>query len=140
MIFLSRIWNFRTAFLTSWRPITCILVIIGRNSRNKFKDNYLQSRQQFLPGLLDFQNLHQILSILKKNHLHVFNMSKVIHTKKCGYLNALNLMFQNILSANQCFKGSKTLLKYGHQHFYANVPLISNKLSFVGCVLVWYKI
>ena len=39
--------------------------------------------------------------------------------------------------ANQRVKGSKTLLKSARQHFYANLPLISNKLSFVWCLIVW---
>ena len=51
--------------ITRWRPITCILVIIDRNSHNKFKYNYLQNCQHFLQLLFDFQNLHKILTIFK---------------------------------------------------------------------------
>ena len=36
---------------------------------------------------------------------------------------------------NQRVKGSKTMLKCAPVHFYANVPLISNKLSVVWCLL-----
>ena len=37
---------------------------------------------------------------------------------------------------NQWAKLSKTLLTFPRQHFYANVPLISSKLSCVWCLLV----
>ena len=33
-------------------------------------------------------------------------------------------------------KGSETLLKFSKQHFFANLPLISNKFSCLSCVLV----
>ena len=38
--------------------------------------------------------------------------------------------------ANQRVKVAKTLLKSSRQHFQPNVPLISNKLSSVSCLLV----
>ena len=38
--------------------------------------------------------------------------------------------------ANQPVKMAKTLLKSSRQHFQPNVPLISNKLSSVSCLLV----
>ena len=41
---------------------------------------------------------------------------------------------------NQPVKGSKTLLKSRGQHFDANVPLISHKLSSVACLLVGSEI
>ena len=41
---------------------------------------------------------------------------------------------------NQPFKVSKTLLKSVCQHFYANVPLTSNKLSCFSCLLVGSEI
>ena len=51
--------------LKGWRPITCFLVIIERNSRNKFQPNYLQNRKHFLIVLLHFWKLHKNFSILK---------------------------------------------------------------------------
>ena len=53
-------------FLTRWRQIACILLIIDRNSRNKFKRNYLQNHQYFVKILFHFRNLDKILSVLKK--------------------------------------------------------------------------
>ena len=41
---------------------------------------------------------------------------------------------------SQPFKRSKTRLKSARQHFYANFPLISNKLSYVSCHLVGSQI
>ena len=50
---------------TRWRPITCIVVIIERNSSNKFQRSYLENKNYFLKLLLHFWNLHKILKILK---------------------------------------------------------------------------
>ena len=52
--------------ITRWRPITCILVTIDRNSRNKFQRNYLQNQKHFLELLLHFWNVHKIFSFWKK--------------------------------------------------------------------------
>ena len=74
--------------ITRWRPITCVLVTIDRNSRNKFQRNYLQNQKHFLEFLLHFWNLQKILSILEKRMtFHNFNISGVIESEKCGYLN-----------------------------------------------------
>ena len=48
------------------RAITCTLVIIRRNSRNKFIRCYLENQNDFPNFLLQFWNLNKILSILKK--------------------------------------------------------------------------
>ena len=78
--------------------MTCIFLIIERNSRNKFQRNYLQNQNHFIKVLLDFWNLHIILRIFfKKDDLDNFNISGVIDSEKCGYLNAQKLLFQNTL-------------------------------------------
>ena len=76
---------------------------------------------------------------LKKDDFLSLNLSEVIHSKKCGCLNAINLLFRNTLW-NTTVKGFETLLKSARQHFYANVPLISHNLSFVACLLVGSEI
>ena len=68
----------------------------------------------------------------KKYHLHGFNMPEVIDSEKRGYLNALKLVFQNILW--------KTLLKSARYHFYTNVLLMWIKWSCASCPLVRSKI
>ena len=75
----------------------------------------------------------------KRDDLHSLSMSEDLDSKKCGYLNVLKLLLQNTLG-NQSVKGSKTLLKSARELFYANVPLISNKLSCVSCLLVGSEI
>ena len=95
-------------FFNTLTPITCIAFIIDRNSCNKFKRNYVENYQHLLEALLNFRNLHKISSILKKDHLHCFNMSEVIDSKKCGYLNALKLLFQNTLWKWTCSEVENT--------------------------------
>ena len=51
---------------TGWRPITCLLVKIERNSCKTFKRNYLQKNKLFPNFLLNFRNLNKISRILKK--------------------------------------------------------------------------
>ena len=65
-------------------------------------------------------------------------MSEVIDFEKCGYLIALKLFRTPF--GNQPVKVFKTLPKSAGHHFYANVLLISKKLSCVSCLLVRYGI
>ena len=66
-------------------------------------------------------------------------MSEVIYIEKCGYLNALGLLLRTHFG-KQLVMGSKTLLKSPNPHFYANVSLITHKLSCVSCLLVGCEI
>ena len=63
-------------------------------------------------------------------------MYEVIDSENSPYLKALKLLFHRTPFGNQPVKGPKTLLKSGQQHFYTNIPLISNKLSCASCLLV----
>ena len=49
-----------------WLPITSILVIIRRISRNLFLCNFLKKQKPFVKILLYFPNLHKISNISKK--------------------------------------------------------------------------
>ena len=40
---------------------------------------------------------------LKKDHLHSLNISEVIASQKCGYLNALKLFIKNTLWKSMCY-------------------------------------
>ena len=67
-------------------------------------------------------------------------MPEVIDSEKYGYLNAQKLVFQNsIFKSTGFIKGSKTQLKSARQHFYATVPLTSNKLSCVSCLILGFE-
>ena len=59
--------------MTRWQPIKSFLVRIERNSCNKLKVHYLQSKKQFLDGgggvggvSLRFSNVHEISRIFLK--------------------------------------------------------------------------
>ena len=88
------IWNFSinekvysaNFFLTRWVPTTSILVVIERIYRYQFKSNHLKSFWliflAFLESILNFQCSE------KKNEPHRSNISEVIDSERCAYLNA----------------------------------------------------
>ena len=53
-------------FLTRWRLITCILLIVERTSGNQINRSYLKNQKRFFKVLLHFWNLHESVHILKK--------------------------------------------------------------------------
>ena len=128
-------------FLTCWRPITSIIVIIERNSWNKFNSNYLQKWKHFLEVLLHFWNINKVLKVLEKkkssssirrfwNVMSPKNVVTSIHESS-----SLRTHFES-----QSVKWSETLLKCVPQNFDATFPLISNKLSCVSCPLIQSEI
>ena len=68
-----------------------------QNQRFKFKRTYHQTHQHFVNFDCFCQIYIKIWVFWKINHLHSFNMSEVIASEKCGYLNALKLLFSNNL-------------------------------------------
>ena len=54
----------------------------------------------------------------KKDQLLSLNISEVIHSKKCGYLNARKLLFQNTLRESTCSRDANTAV-------ISTVPLLS---------------
>ena len=71
----------------------------------------------------------------KKITLEPWICPRLMIPKKLVTRMSLDSCFRKLFG-NQAVKGSKTLLKSGRQHFFANVPLISNKLSCGSCLLV----
>ena len=122
--------------LRRWRPITCILVMIERNSCNKFQRNYLQHQKYFLELLLNFWKLHKISSILKKNITFITSRFPDLLVPK----NVVTWMRENSCFrtpfGSKCVKGSQTLLKSPRQLFYVNFSFMWNKVSCVSCLLV----
>ena len=119
--------------------MTCILVMIERNSRNKFHRNYLQNEKHVLELLFHFWNLPKILSILRKN----ITLITLIFPELLIAENVVTLMPQSSSFktpfGNERLKGSETLLKSHWMHFYANFWLMSNKVRCVSCLLVASK-
>ena len=64
----------------------------------------------------------------KKDQPHTLNISEVIDSEKCGYLNARKLLFQNTFKS-QRIRESQRVLRSERHHFYPNFPLIQDKLS-----------
>ena len=78
--------------------MTCFFAKIERNSGKNLQRSYLQNQKHFLELLLHFWNLHKILSILRRrDDIDKLNISGVIDSETCGYLNARKLLFLNIL-------------------------------------------
>ena len=126
-------------FLTLWRAITCILVIIERNFRNKLKRSSLPNQKYFLEMLLHFSNLHKILSIFKKKNTFIASIFPKLLIAK----NVVTWMPESCFRTPfriQRLKGSQTLLKSARQRFYPNFPLISNKFSCLSYLLIGSEI
>ena len=78
--------------------MTCFFAKIERNSGKNLQRSYLQNQKHFLELLLHFWNLHKILSILsRRDDIDKFNISGVIDSEICSYLNARKVLFLNIL-------------------------------------------
>ena len=88
----------------------------------------------------NFWNLRKILSILKNKITFIASIFPKLLIPK----NVVTWMPESscfITSfRSQSVKASQTLLKSARQHFYANFPLISNKLNCVSCILVGSEI
>ena len=92
-----------SCFSTRWRPITCFLVKIQRNSRDKVKGNSLQNQKLFLNLLLHFQNINSSLRFSKEKFTFIaLILPKLLTPDGCGYLNSLKLLFQNTLRESTC--------------------------------------
>ena len=119
----------QSCLVTPWPPITYILVIMKRLSRNMFKRHYLQHCKNFLKFFIHFYNLHKILRILKKKitfMVEIFlrlmsprNMVTWMPDSSC-----LRTPLQS-----QRVHVSQTLPKSLRQHFYHNFLLTTDKLS-----------
>ena len=76
----------------------------------EFKRNFLKIEKQLLQFLLRIWNLHPILCIFKKNdHLDSLNISEVIDSEKCSYLNAKKQLFQNTFRQWTCSRVPDTV-------------------------------
>ena len=93
--------------VTRCLPITSILVIIERNSRNSFKRYYLTNWKLFLLVSFHFYNLRIILRFVKKkDQVHSVNIWQLIESKKCAYFNAQKLLLEQPSRMN-VFMGAK---------------------------------
>ena len=126
--------------LTCWRPITCILLIVERNSQNDLKRNYLKNQRQFLAFLLHFWNLHEIFHIWKTRMSLMAEIFLKLLTRKY----ALTWMWKS-----SCFRTpfgsqgvhvSQTLLKCVQYHSYPNFWFIQYKLSWKTSLWIRIKI
>ena len=64
----------------------------------------------------------------KKYQLHSFNTFGANYSKKCGYLNAWKLLFQNTFHVSMCSQVPR-LSKSPRLHFYPTFPVLWDKLS-----------
>ena len=81
--------KFQDCLLTGWLPNTSILVVIERIYRCQFKSNYLKNHKLFPEFFLAF--LESTLNFQcseKNNEPHRSNISEVIDSERCAYLNA----------------------------------------------------
>ena len=123
-------------FLTCWRPMTCILLIIERISRNKLQRNYLQNQKHFPELLLHFWNLNKILSILKRKMIFItLIFPELLIPKNVVTWMQESCCFRTPFGSKRV-KGSQTLLKSARYHFCANFPFMSNKVRNASC-LFW---
>ena len=98
-----------------------------------FKRHRLKNLKNIFQFLLHFCNLHLNLQ------LHSLNISVVINSRRCGYLNAESSCFETPL-VSQCVHGRQTLLKLARQHFHPNFPLIKEKMSSKTSLPLWCEI
>ena len=99
----------KSCLLTPWRLITWILLIVERNSRIKFKPNYLKNQKQFLEVLLNFCNsTWNFAHFQKKDQLDCSNILQIIDSQKCASFNAKKLLFQNTLQEWKCSRVPST--------------------------------
>ena len=75
--------------------MTSNLVIKERSSGNQFKCYYLKNQKLFVNILILFWNLQKVLSILNKSESHSLIISKIIGSRKRGYLNTYKVLFQS---------------------------------------------
>ena len=67
--------------------MTRVPAAICRISRNNFKRHYLRNKRLFLVFLLNFWNVHEILSIFKKEDEYPsVIISEIIDAERRGYL------------------------------------------------------
>ena len=90
----------------------------------------------FVEVLLNFWNLHKILSILKHNMAFISSIfPKLLILESVITVMPENVYFKTPFGSERA-KRSETLLNFARQNFYAKFQLIWNKLSCVSCVLV----
>ena len=78
--------------------ITCILVIIGEKFPQCVLAPLPKKLKTFPEIFIAFsQSTQKFLHVKKKTQLYSLNISEVIDSEKCGYLNARKLLFSNIL-------------------------------------------
>ena len=93
------IWNFSinekvysaNFFLTRWVPTTSILVVIERIYRYQFKSNYLKNHKCFAAFFFSFRiciTFPMLQNKKNKNEPNRSNISEVIDSERCAYLNA----------------------------------------------------
>ena len=78
--------------------MTTIPAGICRVNRNNFKRHYLRKKQTFSDFLWHFWNVHEIWSILKKNHEYPsLILSEIIDAEKRGYLQVQKVLLKNTI-------------------------------------------
>ena len=121
---------------TRSRLMPFILVIMTRNSSNKFQRNYLQNQKHFLKLSLHFWNLHKILSILKKKMSFIsLILPKLLIPKHVVTWIPQSCCFRRPFGSKRV-KGSQTFLMSARHHFYVKFPFMSTKVTCVSCLLV----
>ena len=133
-------WNFGTV----WEHVDCrshvFSSLFERNFLCVFKHYYLKNGKHFLKFLLDFWNLHKSLCISnKKDELYTWNISELIDSEKCSYLNARKLLFSNTLCGSMCSRVLNTA-EMTIAAFCPKFPLMQDIFSWKTSLLVRCKI
>ena len=129
----------KDCFLTRWRLITCILLIVERNSSNQFKRNYPKNQRQYLIFLLHFWNLHEILHILKKRITLMAEIFSILLTPKNVFpWMPKSSSFRTLFGIHSIY-GSQALSKSTRHRFYPDFPLLQDKLSWKTSLLIRSK-
>ena len=105
---------------------------IAKQDQKESSSKPSTSSRTFIPFWKSTENFQHFQ---KKIIFRALTYPKLLLPKNVVTWMLLNSCFRTPFG-NQPVKGSKTLLKFARQQFYANVPLISNKLSCVSCLLV----
>ena len=115
--------------VTRLLPLTFILVIIERISRNMFKPHYLKNRKDIPKFLLHFCHLQKILCILKKKVSFIAQIFRRLLSSRNVVTYIPESSYFTTPFGNQRVHVSQTLLKYARQNLYPKFLLIQDKLS-----------
>ena len=120
--------------------MTSIPAGLCRILSNNLKRYYLKNGRLFLDFLLQFWNMHQIKTILKKRMSVLAELfPKLLLRKEIAIETSRNSCFRTPFG-NQRVKGFQTPLKVARHHYYLFFPWIPGKVSWKKTALVWLKI